>query len=258
MRALGVIPVRLESQRLPRKPLADIEGKTLVQRVWEQAIQASAFDEIVIATDSSEIETHCKTFGAAVVRTSPNHLTGSDRVGEALHLVSSSSGSFDIVANIQGDMPFISPILIDKVANLLAESSKDVGMTTVASPILSEEEFKRASAVKVALGLNDRALYFSRAPIPHMRAPEEASITPETPWGFKHMGLYVFRPETLSLMSSLSEAFVEKREKLEQLRLLSAGVHIRVLRAPLSIVEPSIEVDTQEDLERARSYVKSK
>lgn len=250
MRALGVIPVRLQSQRLPRKPLADIAGKSLVQRVWEQATQTKQFSEIVIATDSPEIEEHCKQFKGKVIRTSPDHKTGSDRVAEAAKIC----GNFDIVANIQGDMPFISPKLIDETAKLLIESSKAVGMTTVASPILKEEEFLKPSAVKVALGQESRALYFSRAPIPFVRAPEEAVITNETPWGFKHMGLYVFRPETLTLMSTLSEVLVEKREKLEQLRLLASGVHIRVYTAPLELVHPSIEVDTEEDLIKARAY----
>lgn len=251
MKTLGVIPVRLESQRLPRKPLADIGGKSLVQRVWEQATKTSNFSEIVIATDSDEIEQHCMGFKAKVIKTSSHHKTGTDRVAEA----ASKCGEYDVVANIQGDMPFISPKLIDETAKLLIESSENIGMTTVASPILVEEEFLKPSAVKVALGMENRALYFSRAPIPFVRAPEEAVISDETPWGFKHMGLYVFRPSTLKLMSSLQEVLVEQREKLEQLRLLACGVQIRVFVASNQLVNPSIEVDTEEDLIKARAYI---
>ena len=255
---LGVIPVRLESSRLPQKPLKDIHGQTLVERVWRQAKKCSQLHTVVVATNSPEIAEVCKTFSAQVVMTGSQHETGTDRVAEALTIIEKDHGSFDFVANIQGDMPFINPAVIDSVIQDLASVSDSFDMATIATPITDRNEFERTAAVKIALGENERALYFSRSPIPHWRNfPGEDAITPETPYGVKHMGLYIYKNETLKRLSKLPRAMTEQREALEQLRALAHGIAIKVNVLPRPMVEPAIEVDTPEDLEKAIQYARS-
>lgn len=236
---LGVIPVRLESERLPRKPLALIGNQTLVERVWRQASKSKKLDKLVVATDSNEIIDVVKSFGGEVVKTSSSPKTGTDRVCEAM------LDGYDIVANIQGDMPFINPDLIDSCIDLI--QSVDAEIVTPATPILSDEEFFKDSTVKVAIGNESRALYFSRAPIPFPRKRAE-------PLGYKHIGLYVFKSDTLRRFPTLPESDVEEREKLEQLRALAAGLDIRIFVAPRELTSPGIEVDTPEDLKRANEF----
>lgn len=240
---LGVIPVRLESERLPRKPLADIARKSLVQRVWEQASKSKKLSKLVVATNSDEIIEVVKNFGGEFVKTSSSPKTGTDRVCEAM------LDGYNIIANIQGDMPFINPRLIDSCLELI--ESTDAEIVTPATPIINDDEFFRDSTVKVAIGNEGRALYFSRAPIPYPRKRDE-------PLGFKHIGLYIFRAETLSKFPNLPPSEVEEREKLEQLRALAAGIDIRVLVAPKEIASPGIEVDTPDDLKRANEFAQLK
>ena len=189
--------------------------------------------------------------------TGSHHHTGSDRVAEVMNIFRSQGREFSYVANIQGDMPFINPAVIDLTIETLAEGGPSFGMSTVATPLLSEEEFLRPQAVKVVLGTDGSALYFSRSPIPHWREPKEVRISEAEPCGYKHMGLYVFRPEALQRLTSLPQSLPEKREKLEQLRALTGGIKVRVAVASPNMVHPSIEVDTEEDLERARTACKS-
>jgi len=255
-KCLGVIPSRYASTRAPGKPLTDLGGKTLLQRVWEQASKANLVTELVIATDDERIKKCADSFGGKVVMTGSHHATGSDRVSEVLTKMSASSKDFDLVANIQGDLPFINPALIDGAIKVLAESPKTFGMSTIAAPILTEEEYLRPSAVKVALGTSAEALYFSRSPIPFIRNHDSLEISLDEPYAYKHMGLYVFRPEVLIRLSSLPQSLNEKREQLEQLRALSNGIAVKVFIANPEMVEPSIEIDTPEDIERARKYLK--
>jgi 3-deoxy-manno-octulosonate cytidylyltransferase (CMP-KDO synthetase) len=252
MNCLCVIPSRYPSTRLPAKPLKDIGGKTLLQRVWGQAKKACCFSEVVIATDDDRILEHAKSFGATALMTSADNVTGSDRVSEVMRIYERQGKSFSFVANVQGDMPFINPKVIERTVDALAQSPLSVGMSTLATPILDEEEYLRPSAVKVSLGSDDMALYFSRSPIPHWRDrnPQE-KVTEQNPFAYKHMGLYIFRPETLKLLPTLSQSFTETRERLEQLRLLAHGVRIKVAIVGQELVWPSIEIDTPEDLERA-------
>lgn len=244
----------MSSTRLPGKPLKEIAGKTLVERVYLQALQCKALTKVVIATDDTQIEKVARAFGAQVVMTSPENETGSDRVAEAARLL---GGDFELVANIQGDMPFINPQVIEQtVAALAGDTAFD--MSTVASPILDQAEFTRPAAVKVAIGTGGRALYFSRAPIPFWRdQPNTFSPSPSEPYGYKHMGLYVFRKAALQRLSTLTRAQVEKRESLEQLRALANGMAIKVAVVEPALVVPGIEVDTPEDLERARAWSSS-
>ena len=250
---LAVIPARLTSTRLPNKPLKDIGGKTLIERVYLQAQKAKTLKKVVVATDSPEIFNHMKTVGASVLMTSDSHLTGSDRVAEAAALLEKAGEYFDLIANVQGDMPFINPEIIDRTVRLLATSAASVGMSTVATPLLTEEEYLRPSSVKVVLGVGERVLYFSRAPIPYIREPKDLVISESSPYGYKHMGLYVFRPEVLQTLHKLEQSLPEQREKLEQLRALCNGVEMRVAIVTEEFVRNQVEVDTLEDLEKARA-----
>jgi 3-deoxy-manno-octulosonate cytidylyltransferase (CMP-KDO synthetase) len=255
LKCLGVIPVRLESTRFPNKPLKDIAGKTLVERVWLQAKQAKTLSHLVVATNNKEIADKCSEKGMSFVMTRSDHETGTDRVSEAATLIEAQGHRFDLVANIQGDMPFVNPEIIDSTILSLANSESSFGMATIGTPITDQTEFERAAAVKIALGENGRALYFSRSPIPHWRNfPGDSVISESCPFGYKHMGLYVFRRETLKKISSLPKAFTEQREALEQLRALAHGIVIKVNIVSRSNVEPSIEVDTPEDLQRAIEF----
>ncbi len=255
---LGIIPVRLESTRFPNKPLKDINGQSLVERVWRQASKCKSLKKLVIATNNEEIASVCQKLGMNFVMTGSHHETGTDRVAEACVLMEAKGDKFDLVANIQGDMPFINPDVIDGTISSLATADASFGMATIGTPIVDRTEFERAAAVKIALGESGRALYFSRAPIPYWRNfPGESSVTNDSPLGYKHMGLYIFRRETLQQISKLPKAFTEQREALEQLRALAHGIGIKVNIVPRSEVEPSIEVDTPEDLERAIQYARS-
>ena len=254
LNCLGVIPARYPSSRLPGKPLKDIAGKSLVQRVWEQACKARNVSEVVIATDDERIAACAEGFGAKVMMTGSHHNTGSDRVGEVMQRYAARGADFPYIANIQGDMPFINPEVIDRTIQALAEGGPAFGMSTVATPILSEEEYLRESAVKVVLANDHSALYFSRATVPFARdGTDNISPTESEPWSYKHMGLYVFRPQTLAQLAALPQSLLERREKLEQLRALCGGVRIKVALVPPALVSPGIEVDTEDDLQRARA-----
>lgn len=252
MKKLIVIPARMSSQRLPGKPLKDIAGQTLIERVYRQAEQVPHIDTVVIATDSPEILHASEQFGAKAVATSSSCLTGSDRVAEVARLFAAQGVSFDFIANVQGDMPFIKPTIIEKAFAILEQSDPSIGMATIVTPIHSEEEFRKDSVVKAVLGDDGRALYFSRAPIPYPRNKPQTG----EPYGYKHIGLYVFRPETLVRMSAMNEAIAERREGLEQLRLLAHGVQIKAAIIERDELEPQVEVDTPDDLARAQEIAR--
>ena len=253
---LGVIPARFPSTRFPGKPLKDICGKTVIQRAWEQCKQAKNLSKVVVSTDDERVQEAAIRFGAEVVMTGSHHENGSERVCETYEILNAAGETYDFVANVQGDMPFIQPEAIDQVIQALADADPSFGMGTIARPIIELEEFLKTSAVKVVVGDQKQALYFSRAPIPYARDGfEENGITEELPYGYKHLGLYVFRPEVLKQVTSLTMSPIEAVEKLEQLRALANGFKIKVAVMPISLLEPSIEIDTPEDLEKAIAYV---
>ncbi len=241
----------MASTRLPGKPLADIGGMSLVERVYKQARQVQSVDRVVIATDSPEIIEAGKIFNAEVINTSEKNRTGSDRVAEVYHQFLQQGVKFDLVANVQGDMPFIKPIIIEQAFAALKECEDDFGMVTICTTITSQEEFFKDSVVKVVTGSRDQALYFSRAPIPYPRNK------PLDRFGLKHIGLYVFRPSVLEVMANLSSALSEESEGLEQLRLLANDIKIKVVTIPRDVLEPSVEVDTPADLEVANKIAKT-
>jgi 3-deoxy-manno-octulosonate cytidylyltransferase (CMP-KDO synthetase) len=237
MRVVGLIPARFASKRFPGKALADLLGKPLLQHVVERAGRARSLSEVIVATDDARIADAVRGFGGKVQMTAPAHPSGTDRIAEVARDV-----ACDLVVNIQGDEPLIDPADIDAAAApLLADPALPMG--TLACP-LDLKQAADPNAVKVVVGIDGCALYFSRAPIPYLRDGHGGGASPY----LLHIGLYVYRRETLLRLAGLAPTPLEERERLEQLRALEHGIRIRVVRTD----RPSLGVDTPEDLERVR------
>jgi len=241
---LVVIPARLGSTRLPRKPLADIGGKPMVIRVAERAKQSLA-QSVVVATDSPEIQAVCDEHQIECLLTSENHPTGTDRIAEVAQLLKLPSNA--LVVNVQGDEPLIPPELINQVAMTLAEHEQ-CAISTVAVPITDAAEISNPNVVKVVLNRSGEALYFSRAPIPFERDPQ---ANPKTEH-LRHLGIYAYRADFLQAYTRLEPAPPEQAEALEQLRALWNGYRIAVHTASEA---PPAGIDTPEDLERVRQLM---
>jgi len=239
-----VIPARLGSTRLPRKPLADIGGKPMVVRVAERAQQSLAHS-VVVATDSTEIQAACDKHRIDCLITSPEHPTGTDRIAEVAQLLKLPNNA--IVVNVQGDEPLIPPELINQVAKTLAEHPQ-CAISTVAVPITDTAEIQNPNVVKVVLNRLGEALYFSRAVIPFVR---DLQSSPKIEY-LRHLGIYAYRTEFLQAYSRLEPAPPEQAEALEQLRALWNGYRIAVHTASKA---PPAGVDTPEDLERVRQLL---
>ncbi len=241
--AIGIIPARLGSTRLPAKALAEIAGKSLIRHVVENAQRCSSLDRIIVATDDERIAAEAALSGVEGFMTRPDHPSGTDRIAEV-----AASLNADIFINIQGDEPEISPFTIDSVVATL-ENGPDLDMATAACEIRELEEFVSPHRVKVVLDKMGRALYFSRAPIPHARAddPSESPRLPDVALG--HIGIYGYRKNALKRLVSLEPSALELCEKLEQLRALQAGMQIGV--AIVAASAPGI--DTQADLDGFRT-----
>lgn len=218
--------------------------------MWLQAKQAKHLNDLYVATDSDEIKNVCEKCGAKVIVTSSSLRTGTDRVAQAYQkLLDGGIEHVDLVLNIQGDMPFINPDLIDKCIKLAQDD--DFEMATPVYPIYDREIFERPSVVKVVFDSLGRALYFSRAPIPYPRN----DVVKSQPVGFKHIGLYVFKPKTLLDFANFETGNYESREGLEQLRLIENGVNVKLLFVDETLCSPGIEIDTDLDVERALSFL---
>ncbi len=249
VRVLGVIPARYAATRLDGKALADIAGKPMIQHVYERARRARRLDDLVIATDDERILVAAREFGAPAALTSRDHPSGTDRVAEVAR-----GRPCEIVANIQGDEPLIDPDAIDAAIEPLLDDD-DVDMATLATPVEDEAEYRDPAAVQVVCDLDGFALYFSRAAIPFMRAGGlevdlSAGVRHPTTGvrAMRHVGLYVYRRETLLWMAGLDPTPLEQTEGLEQLRALEHGCRIRVVECRYS----PIGVDTPADLEKVR------
>jgi len=248
---VGIIPARFGSTRLPGKPLSDIHGKTLIERVHARAKRARSLDRVLVATDDERIAVAVRAFGGEAVLTSPDHASGTDRLAEAV-----AGTDAEIVVNVQGDEPLLDPAGIDAVVHaLLAEP--DLPMATLSVPLKSVEEMLATSVVKVVTDDAGDALYFSRAPIPHARvasgdAAAGASEAVARGLARKHVGLYAYRRDALLRFASLPPVPLEEAEGLEQLRALSHGIRIRVV--PVES-DGGMAVDTPEDLERVRALL---
>lgn len=241
-----LIPARLASTRLPRKPLADIGGVPMVVRVAQRAAQSGA-RRVVVAADHAEIVAACQAHGIVAVTTREDHATGSDRLAQACTLLGLADS--EIVVNVQGDEPLIDPQLIDDCASLLARSP-DCVVSTAAHAMDDAAEFGNPNVVKVVLDQRGRALYFSRAPIPCWRdgaAGSGAALA--TPAPLRHIGLYAYQVGFLKRFPALAASPLEAIESLEQLRVLWHGERIAV---HVSASRPGPGVDTPEDLERVR------
>ena len=238
---LVVIPARLGSTRLPRKPLADIGGKPMVIRVAERAQQSQA-QSVVVATDSPEIQAVCDEHRIECLLTSPDHPTGTDRIAEVAQLLKLSANT--LVVNVQGDEPLIPPELINQVAQTLADNTA-CAISTVAVPITDASEITNPNVVKVVLNRSGEALYFSRAAIPFVRDPESSKNVAH----LRHLGIYAYRADFLQAYTRLEPAPPEQAEALEQLRALWNGYRIAVHTATEA---PPAGVDTAQDLERVR------
>ena len=241
-----LIPARLASTRLPRKPLADIGGLPMIVRVARQAAQAGA-QRVAVAADDAEIVVACQTHGVEAVLTRIDHASGSDRLAEACTLLG-LDGS-DIVVNVQGDEPLIDPALVSRCARLLAEHP-DCAVGTAAHLIDDPADFANPNVVKVVLDAAGRALYFTRASVPFWRDAPTAGALPPEPQALRHIGLYAYRAGFLRRFPTLAPAPIERTEALEQLRVLWHGERIAVFVTPTA---PGAGVDTPADLERVRA-----
>ena len=248
MTVLCVLPARISSERIPRKPLREIAGHPLVEWSWRAARRVGAFDEIWIATDSEEVVEAAGGFGARAVLTSPDHPSGTDRVAEAA--ARPEALRHDVVVNFQADEPFLEP---DPVASAVAAvRSGSADIATLAAPVEDEASWRSESVVKVVRDGAGRALYFSRAPIPHRRGGVPDLPDPRGRY-LRHVGTYVFRREALERWTELAPSPLEELERLEQLRALEAGLRIRVIEGPPT--EPG--VDEPGDLRRAERILSS-
>lgn len=240
---LAVIPARLGSTRLPRKPLRTLAGRPLVEWVWRRAVASELFDRVVIATDSVEIVSAADQFGAEAVLTDPDHPSGTDRVAEVA--ARPENRDYSVVVNVQGDEPFVLARHLAPAIEMVRDAGWDVG--TAATPIRSVGEWRDPAAVKVVRGSDGAALYFSRAPVPFLRdgEPDESSLA--TGAFLRHLGIYVYSSDALRRWVQLPEGELERIERLEQLRPLAAGIRIGV-----AIVDP-VEggVDTPADADAA-------
>lgn len=238
-RVVVIIPARYESTRLPGKPLADIDGQPMIQRVYARAERVRGVERVLVATDDERIRAAVAGFGGEVVMTRTAHRSGTDRIAEVAATLDA-----DVVVNVQGDLPLLDPAMVDAaVAPLHADAG--LPMATIRTAIRSREEYENPNVVKVVTDRDGYALYFSRSPLPFHRDGAAGEL------GWKHIGLYVYRRDFLLSFAQLAPTPLEQAEQLEQLRALEWGFRIKV-----STVEAaSIEVDTPMDLERARAAV---
>jgi 3-deoxy-manno-octulosonate cytidylyltransferase (CMP-KDO synthetase) len=218
---LGVIPARLGSARLSRKPLHPIAGRPLIEWVWRRAAASGVFDALVVATDSAEVAEAVRGFGGTVEITREDHPSGTDRVAEVARRP--EHRGHRVIVNVQGDEPFVRRDHLHAAVELVRGGGWEVG--TVATPIRSMDEWREAAVVKVVRGDDGRALYFSRAPVPHPRDAEPGFATGAY---LRHVGIYAYTRDALLRWVSLPESELERIEKLEQLRALAAGLRIGV------------------------------
>ncbi|MBL0309409.1 MAG: 3-deoxy-manno-octulosonate cytidylyltransferase [Bacteroidetes bacterium] len=262
MKIIGIIPARFASTRFPGKPLTDIEGKSMIRRVYEQAKLATSLSELIVATDDERIKMEVERFGGKVMMTSPDHRNGTERCAEI-----AAESEADVVINIQGDEPFIHPEQIDLVAGLFTDADTD-GMPQIGTLIKTQplnEELQNPSRVKVVLNKQMEGIYFSRSVIPFIRnhphftvqgfhsklnfqGAEESGEATST--FYKHIGIYGYRRDILLEIVKLSESYLEKAESLEQLRWIENGYHIQCALT----THDALSIDTPEDLQSLKSF----
>jgi 3-deoxy-manno-octulosonate cytidylyltransferase (CMP-KDO synthetase) len=247
-RAVAIIPARFDSTRFPGKPLALLNGKPIIQHVYEHTALANLIDLTLVATDDRRIYDAVKKFRGECVVTSGCHESGTDRIAEAAQSI-----DCDFVINVQGDEPFIKPEMIDDVVNLLYNDDK-VAISTLAKRITDRDEIISPHVVKVVTDDSGYALYFSRSPIPYNRDKwkdlDSISFEDKDTMVLKHIGIYGFRKEALMNFTSMTRAKLENVEKLEQLRALAAGMKIKVKETE----HDTFGIDTKDDLRKAEEW----
>ncbi|WP_418964180.1 3-deoxy-manno-octulosonate cytidylyltransferase [Cetobacterium sp.] len=241
MKFLGVIPARYESTRLPKKPLKDICGHSMIEWVYKRAMKSN-LDEVIIATDSQEVFDEVKRFGGEVILTDKNHLNGTSRIAEVCEKIT----DYDVIINVQGDEPLIEPEMINSLIDVF-KREESLKMATLKHKLHKKEDIENPNFVKVITDRDDYAIYFSRSVIPYPRN-ENLDIY------FKHVGIYGYKREFVLEYSKMESTPLENSESLEQLRILENGYKIKVLETPFEI----IGVDTKEELEKVRNYIVEK
>ncbi len=244
MKFIAIIPARYASTRFPGKPLAILGGKTVIQRVYEQA--HDVLGEAYVATDDERIEQAVKAFGGNVVMTSANHKSGTDRIEEAAEKINTDA---DVIINVQGDEPFIQRSQLETVKALFDDPKTQIA--TLGKPFESMEAVENPNSPKIVTDVNGYALYFSRSVIPYIRGKEQQEWLASFPF-LKHIGLYAYRKEVLAEITKLPQSPLELAESLEQLRWLQNGYRIKV---GITNVE-TVGIDTPEDLARAEEFLK--
>jgi 3-deoxy-manno-octulosonate cytidylyltransferase (CMP-KDO synthetase) len=239
MKIIGIIPARYASTRFPGKPLVDIYGKTMIQRVYEQSVKTKGLAEVVVATDDERIAEEVTNFGGKYVMTSSLHQSGTDRCAE----VAAQLPEYDIIINIQGDEPYISPEQIELLSTCFAD--KDTQLATLIKEIHTEEELFNVNIPKVTINSRNEALYFSRQTIPFIRNAEKHEWINKHQF-FKHIGIYGYRRDVLLAITKLQPSSLEMAESLEQLRWLENGFTIKTKVTQLE----TIAIDTPEDLKK--------
>jgi 3-deoxy-manno-octulosonate cytidylyltransferase (CMP-KDO synthetase) len=252
MKKVIIIPARLKSTRLANKVLLDLDGKTVIQRVYEQSLKVKNISAVYIATDSEEIKESCKNFTSNIIMTDKKHKSGTDRIAEAVKNL-----KYDNIINVQGDEPFIEPKLIENLANLFDKES-DTVMGSVLHKIELVEDLKNPNIVKVTIDKNNNALYFSRSIIPHHRDEWEIllnhhKIIPKPLKFYRHLGIYGYKKDFLLKFSEMEQSYLEKIEKLEQLRVIENGYKIKMIETDYN----SIGIDTKEDYQKALELLSS-
>lgn len=242
MKFIGIIPARYGSSRFPGKPLADMAGKPMIQRVYEQV--KKALDEVWVATDDERILQVVENFGGKAVLTSPDHKSGTDRCNEAFSKI---GNGFDVIINIQGDEPFIQPQQIETLKTCF--DSKETELATLVKPFKKEDGFEvlfNPNSPKVILNKNSEAIYFSRSIIPYIRDVHHTEWLDKHIF-YKHIGMYAYRADILKKITLLPQSNLELAESLEQLRWIENGYKIKV---GLTDIE-TIGIDTPEDMQKA-------
>lgn len=247
MKILGIIPARYASTRFPAKPLVDIAGQTMIERVYRQVKKSKSITKIIVATDHSKIFDHVISFGGNACMTSETHASGTDRCFEVL---TKENEQFDYVINIQGDEPFIAPEQIDLLASLLDGITE---LATLSKKIEGSEQLFNPNIVKIVSSADGKALYFSRSPIPHIRNVDQTEWLSRHNF-YKHIGMYAYRADILKQITTLIISSLEKAESLEQLRWLENGYSINVVETEFE----TIGIDTPEDLEKAIQFLSKK
>jgi 3-deoxy-manno-octulosonate cytidylyltransferase (CMP-KDO synthetase) len=239
MKILGIIPARYASSRFPGKPLVDIAGKSMIQRVYEQAKKCNDLAEVIVATDDTRIYDHVLNFGGVAVMTSSDHQSGTDRCAE----VALQHPQYNVIINIQGDEPYIDPEQINKLAHCFNNAGTQIA--TLVKKIKTVEELLNVNSHKVVINKLSEAIYFSRSPLPHIRGQEQQNWLDYFTY-FKHIGIYGYRADVLQQITKLPVSSLEKAESLEQLRWIENGYRVKVAETELE----THAIDTPEDLRK--------